>query len=90
MAKAGRLFGFDPKSPVFSYLITDKAGNNWTLNVTQPGHGLHFGFVLRGSVDGKAVSIGEGWAWAQAVPGMSDYINDVWYPQNQKNIDEAK
>jgi len=58
--------------------------------VTQPGHGLHFGHVLRGSIDGQAISIGEGWAIPQIIPGLSQYINDVWSGQNQRNIDDAR
>ncbi|GAP64962.1 wall-associated protein [Mizugakiibacter sediminis] len=84
------IFGDDPKSPVMSYSIKDSSGNKWELNVTMPGHGLHFGYVLRGSVDHKAMSIGEGWAWKQMdiVPG-AEYVDDVWNAQNQQNIDEA-
>lgn len=58
--------------------------------VTQPGHGLHFGHVLRGSIDVQAISIGEGWAMRQIIPGLSHYINDVWSGQNQRNIDDAR
>lgn len=82
--------GNDVKSPVMSYSMTDKNGNTWTINVTQPGHGLHFGYVLRGSVGGVAMSIGEGWGVAQKVPVLSGYINDVWILQNQVNIDDAR
>jgi hypothetical protein len=73
-----------------SYSLKDSNGNTWEINVTQPGHGLHFGYVLRGSVDGKAMSIGEGWAWKQKVPGLANWVDDVWVQQNQKNIDEAR
>jgi hypothetical protein len=45
---------------------------------------------LRGSVDGEAISIGEGWAPIQTWPILSGYINDVWYQQNQVNIDNAR
>lgn len=90
LAQAGRLFGNDPSSPVMSYSGSDQNGNTWVVNVTQPGHGLHFGYVLRGSVDGTAMSIGEGWAIPQAIPGLSGYINDVWIDQNMKNINDAQ
>ncbi len=90
LARAGAIFGNDPGSPVKSYSATDRNGNTWVINVTQPGHGLHFGYVLRGSVDGKAMSIGEGWAIPQVVPVLSGYINDVWKAHNQQNIDDAK
>jgi len=91
LARGGAfVFGDDPNSPVKSYSATDRNGNTWTINVTQPGHGLHFGYVLRGSVDGKAISIGEGWEIPQAVPVLSGYINDVWKGHNQRNIDDAE
>ena len=83
------LFFDNPKSPVMSYSF--KSGEDtWVINVTQPGHGLHFGYVLRGSVNGQAITIGEGWAWKQLAPWLSTYVNDVWIEQNQQNIDEAQ
>jgi len=90
LARAGVILGNDPASPVRSYSATDRNGNTWVINVTQPGHGLHFGYVLRGSVDSKAMSIGEGWALPQVVPVLSGYINDVWKGHNQRNIDDAE
>ncbi|TAA26827.1 antitoxin VbhA family protein [Pseudoxanthomonas winnipegensis] len=45
---------------------------------------------ISGSVNGEAISIGEGWAIPQAVPVLSEYINDVWEGHNQRNIDDAK
>jgi hypothetical protein len=89
LAAAGQLFGNNPDSPVKSYSVAYE-GNKWVINVTQPGHGLHFGFVLRGSINGTVMSIGEGWAIPQVVPGLGQYINSAWESQNQKNIDEAK
>ena len=89
LARASALLGNDPKSPVKSYTTNDRIGNVWVINVTQPGHGLHFGYVLRGSVNGEVISIGEGWAAPQAVPVLSGYINDVWVGHNQRNIDDA-
>lgn len=91
LARAGALLGYDPDSPVKSYRATDRNGNTWTINVTQPGHGLHFGYVLRGSVGGQVMTIGEGWAIPQAFGFASDaIINDVWKDHNQKNIDDAR
>jgi hypothetical protein len=46
--------------------------------------------VLRGSVDGKAMSIGEGWAWKQKAAVLAGWVDNVWIQQNQKNIDEAQ
>ncbi len=86
---SGALFGDKASSPVKSYSFTYK-GNKWVINVTQPGHGLHFGYVLRGSVDHQAMSIGEGWALKQIIPVLGPYVDDVWVEQNQRNIDEAK
>lgn len=85
----GALVGDDPRSPVKSYKFTSLAGDDWVVNVTQPGHGLHFDYVLRGSVNGQVVSIGEGWALPQAVPVLSEYINNVWRHHNEQNIDDA-
>jgi hypothetical protein len=62
----------------------------WTINITQPDHGLFFGYVLRGSIDGVAMSIGEGWAVPQAVLVLSGYINDIWSTQNALNIRDAR
>lgn len=90
LARAGAILGNNPESPVKSYTAKDSNGNIWVINVTQPGHGLHFGYVLRGSVNGEAISIGEGWAIPQAVPLLSEYINDVWEGHNQRNIDDAQ
>ena len=83
-------FGYDdPRSPVKSYSFTAKDGNIWAINVTEPTHGFHFGYVLRGSVGGQTISIGEGWAWKQKTPILGNYADQVWQAQNQKNIDEA-
>lgn len=90
LAKFGSLLpGGSGDSPVNSYSATDQSGNTWVINVTQPGHGLHFGYVLRGSVGGQAISIGEGWAIPQAIPVLSGYINNVWIDHNQRNVDDA-
>jgi len=89
LARAGGLFGNNPDSPVRSYSVT-VGSDKWAINVTQPGHGLHFGFVLRGSINGVAMSIGEGWALPQAAPLLGPYINSVWVEQNQRNIDAAR
>jgi hypothetical protein len=78
-------------SPVKSYAATDKNGNTWTINVTEPGHPLFPGYVLRGAVDGTTITYGEGVGAAQAFgPASQILINDVWKGQNQQNIDDAK
>ncbi len=76
---------------VKSYAATDKNGNTWTINVTEPGHPLFPGYVLRGAVDGTTITYGEGVGAAQAFgPASQILINDVWKGQNQQNIDDAK
>jgi hypothetical protein len=92
LAKISAFLSFghdDPRSPVKSYSFTAKDGNIWAINVTEPTHGFHFGYVLRGSVGGQTISIGEGWAWKQKTPILGNYADQVWQAQNQKNIDEA-
>jgi len=60
------------------------------MNVTQDSHTLSPGYVLRGVVQGDAVTYGEGTALKQKLGQASDtLINDVWINQNQRNIDEA-
>jgi len=60
------------------------------MNVTQDSHTLSPGYVLRGVVQGNAVSYGEGTALKQDLGNVSDtLINNVWVGQNQKNVDEA-
>lgn len=78
-------------SPVKSFTFLDAKGNVWTVNVTLPGHPLHPGYVLRGAVDGKVITYGEGVGVFQAFGPLSQkMINDVWINQNQNNIDYAK
>ncbi len=84
-------FGLFGDSPVRSYTATDQKGDTWTINVTEPGHLLAPGYVLRGSLDGHAITYGEGLAIPQAFGTASDLgINDVWIDHNQDNIDDAR
>jgi|SRR6185312_12920344 len=77
-------------SKVTSYTFKDSKDNTWTMNVTQDSHTLSPGYVLRGVVQGDAVTYGEGTALKQKLGQASDtLINDVWINQNQRNIDEA-
>jgi RHS repeat-associated protein len=65
-------------------------GNLWTINVTQPGHLLHPGFVMRGAIGGSVVSYGEGTGALQAFGPISKVaINDVWINQNSANVKNA-
>lgn len=76
---------------MISYSFTDPDGNSWILNVTTENHTLFPGYVLRGAVNGKVVSYGEGAAWKQSLGKASDLlINNVWNGQNQANINAAK
>lgn len=82
-------------SPVKSYVATDEKGDVWTISVTEPGHALEPGYVLRGALDGKAITYGEGLGAAQAqilfwAPLSQIVINDVWKAQNRQNIDDAE
>jgi RHS repeat-associated protein len=75
---------------VKSYTFNDASGAKWEVNVTEPSHTLFPGYVLRGVVDGNAVSYGEGTSWKQALGLASDVsINNVWIDQNKRNIDNA-
>lgn len=78
-------------SKVTSYAFKDSKGSAWTVNVTQDSHTLSPGYVLRGAVQGDAISYGEGTALKQNLGQASEFLmNDVWIDQNQKNINDAK
>jgi len=82
-------------SPVMSYIRTDSSGNAVVVNVTQPGHPLHPGVVVRGVVtkNGQSVvhNVGEGTAPLQSYGRLSDrLINDVWIRQSDQNIKDAE
>lgn len=77
-------------SAVTSYTFKDPRGTTWTVNMTQDSHTLASGYVLRGVVQGDAISYGEGTALKQNLGQVSDFLtNDVWIDQNQRNIDNA-
>ncbi|MEO7067919.1 MAG: RHS repeat-associated core domain-containing protein [Rhodanobacter sp.] len=77
-------------SQVTSYAFKDSKGSTWTVNVTQGSHTLSPGYVLRGAVQGDAISYGEGTALKQNLGRASELLlNDVWIDQNQKNINDA-
>ena len=89
---AGALESISPgSSQVTSYAVKDSNGATWTINVTQDTHTLASGYVLRGAVQGDAISYGEGTALKQNLGRASEVLmNDAFQAQNQKNIDEAK
>jgi hypothetical protein len=73
-------------SPVRSYLRTDQNGRQIVVNVTEHGHGLNPGYVVRyttPSSEGATIqNEGEGTGWLQGRlaqrTGLADWINDVW------------
>jgi len=83
-------------SPVKTYLYDggDEVGQ-FIVNVTQKGHPLHPGYVVRGvtkGAEGNAVvqNYGEGTGLLQDFGKLSDVLfNNVWYPHSQENIDNA-
>lgn len=85
------LLTFFADSPVKSHTFVDKKGNTWTVNVTEKDHPLFPGFVLRGAVNGKIITYGQGVGKLQAGGIVSQLvIDDVWKGQNRANIDNAK
>ena len=77
--------GNDPggynNSPVLSYT---RADGSYVVNVTQPGHPLHPGYVLR-TIEGAQVNnYGEGLGWLQGSPNpLAGFVNGVWQGQTQ-------
>jgi hypothetical protein len=89
-----------PINPVMSYLTTDQNGTPLAVNVTQPGHGLSPGVVVRyvtTSPSGSTIQnegAGLGRLQGPSSPGMvREGISNVWRghsqeiirPQSQKN-----
>jgi len=68
-------------NPVLSYATTYK-GAPAVVNVTQPGHRLFPGYVLRVTIDGVAHNFGEGTGALQGPSSptiVADAINNAWY-----------
>jgi len=79
-------YPFTFNSPVISYLTHDSAGDEVVVNVTQPGHILFPGYVVRvitpGSAGGLTVdNYGEGWALDQSNWRLGGGFNLIWYIQ---------
>jgi len=80
-------------SPVISYDFTNSDGGGAVVNVTQPGHPLHPGYVSRyTSVNDAGSTIvnntGEGTGWLQSSSSpFANTINGVWPGQTQGIID---
>jgi len=85
-------------NPVRSYLRTDQNGKQIVVNVTEPGHKLHPGYVVRNVTpsDGGATiqNEGEGSAELQGPLaqffGLADDINSVWRGLYQGNLDRSQ
>ncbi|WP_416224640.1 hypothetical protein [Acinetobacter sp. Tr-809] len=80
-------------SPVVSYSVNNATGS-WVFNVTQQGHPLSDGYVLRGAVTNSSgginiINYGEGTSWLQSRPVMANFINEVWKPVSQSNVNAA-
>jgi RHS repeat-associated protein len=79
-------YPFTFNSPVISYLSYDSAGDEVVVNVTQPGHILFPGYVVRvitpGSAGGLTVdNYGEGWALDQSNWLLGGGFSLIWYVQ---------
>jgi RHS repeat-associated protein len=83
-----------PLNPVKSYATNDQWGNTLVVNVTQPGHALFPGVVVRQVQRTDTGTIirneGEGTGALQA-PGspFADTINGVWRSQSQQIINNV-
>jgi len=76
-------FGNDPggysNNPVLSYSL---AGGTVVVNVTQPGHKLHPGYVARTIIGSEVNNFGEGLGLLQSdFSPVKGPINGVWVPQ---------
>jgi len=66
-------------SPVISYLLN---GGSVVVNVTQPGHPLHTGYVVRTIAGSEVHNYGEGVGRLQAwYSPVANFINGVWNGQ---------
>lgn len=81
------------ESPIKSYTRQDPNGRTLTINVTQPGHPLHPGYVARFvevTPGGKIIvnNFGEGRGWLQSSSSpFAESINNVWIGQTQATLD---
>lgn len=79
-------------SPVKSYTVQNEYGT-WVYNVTQSGHPLSNGYVLRGSIPGaegaQIINYGEGNGSLQANELTVDFVNRVWIYGTQNNLELA-
>jgi RHS repeat-associated protein len=71
------------ESPVKSYITKDQNGNTVVVNVTQSGHPLHSGYVIRTVENGVVHNYGEGVGFPQSdfTGVIGDKIDEQWYPE---------
>jgi hypothetical protein len=80
--------------PVRSYLTTDQTGTQVVVNVTEPGHPLYPGVVIRYVTESPSGPIirneGTGLGWLQGPdgPARGAFNNQVWDGQAQEILDE--
>jgi hypothetical protein len=73
-------------SPVRSYVFPSSRGQV-VVNVTQPGHPLHPGYVARYDEGGHVRNTGEGLGWLQGRwSPFGGLINNAWQGQNDAAI----
>ena len=83
-------------SPVTSYATTDQSGNPIVVNVTQPGHPLYPGYVVRYATTGANGQTilnneGEGTGLLQSPSSpVANTINNQWQSQSQGIINNLK
>ncbi|MFV5265353.1 RHS repeat domain-containing protein [Acinetobacter courvalinii] len=86
---AGGLFA---RSPVKSYSVNNEYGT-WVYNVTQAGHPLSDGYVLRGAIPGiegmQIINYGEGNGALQYSSITSGFINRIWIYGTLGNLKSA-
>jgi hypothetical protein len=82
--------------PVRSYLTTDQTGAQVVVNVTEPGHPLYPGIVIRYVTESPAGSVirneGTGRGVLQGPEGLlrGGFNNQVWEGQAQEILDEER
>lgn len=86
---------FSP-GPVRSYLTRDQTGAEVVVNVTEPGHPLYPGVVIRYVTESSSGPIirnegtGRGWLQSPDGPARGGFNNQVWEGQAQEILDEQR
>ena len=82
--------------PVRSYVTTDQTGTQVVVNVTEPGHPLYPGIVIRYVTETPAGSViwnegtGRGSLQGPEGPARGAFNNQVWEGQAQEILDEER